>query len=228
MGAVKGTRAVVRFNQITKAAKHFDEDIVQHTPTDRSRSIGREIGADIHLKMEHLQRTGSFKTRGAFNKMRMLQANAGPQRIVAASAGNHAQGVALTATNAGFDATIVMPTDAPQAKINATRGYGAEVILHGSDFQAAMKKARELATNDGTEFIHAYDDPAIIAGQGTIGLEVIEDVPDVDTILVPIGGGGLIAGIGCAIAELAPSVRVLGVQAASAATVPTSLQKGHP
>ena len=218
----------ITYDRIADAAEHFDDDIVQHTPTDLSRSIGRTVGADVHLKMEHLQRTGSFKTRGAFNKMRALQADTDVERVVAASAGNHAQGVALTATNAGFDATIVMPTDAPQAKIDATRGYGAEVILHGNDFQAAMNHAHELADTPRTGFIHAYDDPDIIAGQGTIGLEIVEDVPNVDTVLVPIGGGGLIAGVGCALAELAPDVRLVGVQAASAATVPTSLQKGRP
>ncbi|MFP8956609.1 threonine ammonia-lyase [Natrialbaceae archaeon A-CW3] len=205
-----------------------DRTIVQHTPVDYSRSISRLVGGDVRLKMEHLQRTGSFKTRGAYNTLQVLRERDDVDRVVAASAGNHAQGVALAADKTGFPATIVMPTNAPQAKIDATRGYGATVVLEGLDFQTAVDHARTLSEQSGTEFVHAFDDPHIVAGQGTIGYEIVEDVPDVDTVVVPIGGGGLIGGIGAALADVKPDVRLVGVQAESMATVPDSLQKGTP
>jgi threonine dehydratase len=177
--------------------------------------------------MEHLQRTGSFKTRGAYNKLSQVDPDE-VGRVVAASAGNHAQGVALAATKTGIPSTIVMPRNAPQAKVDATRSYGADVELEGEDFQAAMRHARGLAADDDALFVHAYDDPDIVAGQGTLGLEVAEQVPDVDTVVVPIGGGGLIGGVSTALAGVAPDVRVVGVQAEDAATVPASLDKGVP
>jgi threonine dehydratase len=185
-------------------------------------------GAEVHLKMEHLQRTGSFKTRGAYNKLQQVAEQGGVERVVAASAGNHAQGVALAATETGIDSTIVMPENAPQAKVDATRGYGADVELRGENFQAAMEYAQSLTEAEAVEFVHAYDDPAIVAGQGTIGLEIHEQLPDADTVVVPIGGGGLIGGVSAALAELDPDVRVVGVQAEEAATVPESLEKGIP
>jgi threonine dehydratase len=218
----------VDIDAIRAAAARFDEDIVQHTPVDRSRSLGEVVDATVVLKLEHLQRTGSFKTRGASNKMAQLATDRDVERVVAASAGNHAQGVALAGTAAGFDVTIVMPRDAPQAKIDATREYGADVLLEGREFQAAMAHARDLADTPGTAFVHAYDDPAVVAGQGTVGLEIAEDVPDVDTVLVPIGGGGLISGTAVALKSTLDDVRVVGVQAEDAATVPQSLQKGEP
>ena len=210
------------------AARCTDESVVCETPVEVSRSLSAMTGADVHLKMEHLQRTGSFKTRGAYNKITQLSEAGGTSRVVAASAGNHAQGVALAATTVGLDATIVMPTTAPQAKIDATRGYGAEVVLHGQTFQSALAHATELADGDDVEFVHAYDDPAIVAGQGTLGLELYDQLPDVDTVVVPIGGGGLISGVATALKGRDPDVRVVGVQAESAATVPDSLQKGVP
>ena len=203
-------------------------DIVQRTPVDYSRTLSDQTGADVHLKMEHLQRTGSFKTRGAYNKLLDVASEGVDREVVAASAGNHAQGVALAASATGVPSTIVMPRTAPQAKIDATRGYGADVRLEGVDFAAAVERARTLADRDGVEFVHAFDDPAIVAGQGTLGLELLEDVPDVDTIVVPIGGGGLAAGIGVVLADVRPDVRIVGVQAAGAATVPDSLDKGRP
>jgi len=205
-----------------------DESIVRRTPVERSRSLSERCGAEVRMKMEHLQRTGSFKTRGAYNTVQQLAAAGGVQRVVAASAGNHAQGVALAATKAGLASTIVMPTDAPQSKVNATRGYGAEVELHGSEFQAAMTHAQSLAGDDDAAFIHAYDDPAIVAGQGTLGLEIHEQVPEADAVIVPIGGGGLVGGIATALKALDPEIRVVGVQAEMAATVPQSLRKGRP
>ncbi|MCU4751226.1 threonine ammonia-lyase [Halobacteria archaeon AArc-curdl1] len=220
---------LVTATDVRKARERLDDrSIVQRTPIDNSRSISRLVGGDVRLKMEHLQRTGSFKTRGAYNKLQRLRDRDEVERVVAASAGNHAQGVALAAQKTGLPATIVMPKNAPQAKVDATRGYGAEVVLEGIDFPTAVAHAREISERAGTEFVHAFDDPDIVAGQGTLGFEILEDVPDVDTIIVPIGGGGLIGGIGAAVTEANPDVRLVGVQAESMATVPDSLQKGRP
>jgi threonine dehydratase len=218
----------VTFADIEAARERLDdESVVKRTPVERSTSLGELTDSEVHLKMEHLQWTGSFKTRGAYNKIAQLVEDGGTDRVVAASAGNHAQGVALAATTLGIDATIVMPKAAPQAKVDATRGYGARVELVGQDFQAAMDHAQGLVDDDATAFVHAYDDPAIVAGQGTLGIEMYEDC-NVDTVIVPIGGGGLISGIATAFSELSPDTRVVGVQAEGAATVPDSLDKGIP
>ena len=218
----------ITYADVVDARERFeDASIVQHTPVEYSRSLSGMTGADVHLKMEHLQRTGSFKTRGAYNKLSQLASSGTADRVIAASAGNHAQGVALAAHETGLESTIVMPETAPQTKIDATREYGAEVVLHGTDFPAAMAHAHSLS-EPGTAFIHAYDDPDIVAGQGTLGLEIAEDLPEVDTVVVPIGGGGLIGGVSVALAELLPDTRVVGVQAADAATVHESLRKGIP
>lgn len=220
---------LVTLPDIEAARRRFDDPaVVRETPIESSRSLSALSDAEVHLKMEHLQRTGSFKTRGAYNKLSQVEEAAGIERAVAASAGNHAQGVALAATKTGIESTIVMPTDAPQTKIDATRGYGATVELHGSHFPAAMERARELASEEGTLFVHAYDDPDIIAGQGTLGIEIYEAMRDVETVIVPIGGGGLISGISAALAGLNPDIKVIGVQADGAATVPDSLRKGKP
>ncbi len=206
-----------------------DPSVVKRTPVERSTSLEAMTGAEeVRLKLEHLQWTGSFKTRGAYNKIKGCLEDGDLDGVVAASAGNHAQGVALAATTLGVDSTIVMPTTAPQTKIDATRGYGASVELVGQDFQAATAHAKELVAESDAEFVHAFDDPAIVAGQGTLGLEMVEDVPDADTVIVPIGGGGLISGIATAFAEHSPETRIVGVQAEGAATVPDSLQKGSP
>ena len=219
----------VTFADVEAARERLDDDrVVKRTPVERSTSLDEMTGGEVHLKMEHLQWTGSFKTRGAYNKIAQCVENGGVEHVVAASAGNHAQGVALAATRLGVDATIVMPTTAPQTKIDATRGYGASVELVGKDFQEAMRHAQGLVEDDATEFVHAYDDPAIVAGQGTLGVEMHEDCPEVDTVVVPIGGGGLISGIATAFAELSPETRIVGVQAEGAATVPDSLDKGFP
>jgi len=205
-----------------------DEAVVRETPIETSRSLEAETGATVRLKMEHLQRTGSFKTRGAYNKLTQATAAQGEAtRAVAASAGNHAQGVALAATKTGLESTIVMPKNAPQTKIDATAGYGADVVLHGHDFREAMAHAKSVVDDDSI-FVHAYDDPEIVAGQGTVGLEIASQVPNADTVIVPIGGGGLVAGVAAAISETSPDTRVVGVQAEEAATVPRSLEKGGP
>ncbi|PSQ64979.1 MAG: threonine ammonia-lyase [Halobacteriales archaeon SW_9_67_24] len=219
----------VTFADIEAARDRLDdESVVKPTPVERSTSLDDVTGGEVHLKMEHLQWTGSFKPRGAYNKIAQLVAEGRTEGVVAASAGNHAQGVALAATKLGMESTIVMPNGAPQAKVDATREYGATVELVGDDFQAAMTHARELVADDATAFVHAYDDPAIVAGQGTLGVEMVEDCPDVDTVVVPIGGGGLISGIATAYSDLSPETRVVGVQAEGAATVPDSLDKGLP
>ncbi|WP_306061620.1 threonine ammonia-lyase [Natronococcus wangiae] len=219
----------VTASDVDEAARRFeDPDIVQRTPIEYSRTLSETTGGEIHLKMEHLQRTGSFKTRGAYRKLLALSERDDIGEVVAASAGNHAQGVALAAMKTGVPATIVMPTTAPQSKIEATDGYGANVVLEGLNFGAAVDHARTLADRDGTAFVHAFDDPDIVAGQGTVALEILDDVPDVETVVVPIGGGGLVGGIGAALAEHAPDVRIVGVQAESAATVPESLDKDEP
>jgi threonine dehydratase len=220
--------APVTFADIEAADERLDdESVVKRTPVEQSTSLGAMTDSEVFLKMEHLQWTGSFKPRGAYNKISQLAAEGDTERVVAASAGNHAQGVALAATKLGVDSTIVMPRDAPQAKVDATRSYGARVELVGQDFREAMTYAEELVEDDATAFVHAYDDPATVAGQGTLGIEMYEDC-EVDTVVVPIGGGGLIAGISTAFAELSPETRVVGVQAEGAATVPDSLDKGIP
>ena len=220
----------VTFADIQAAQERLDDPtVVQRTPTGRSTALEAMTGADeVVLKFEHLQWTGSFKPRGAYNKIKQAVDERNVEAVIAASAGNHAQGVALAATRLGVESTIVMPRTAPQTKIDATRSYGATVELVGVDFQDAMAHAKELAAESDGEFVHAYDDPAIVAGQGTLGVEMYEDLPDVETVVVPIGGGGLISGIATAFAELRPETRIVGVQAEEAATVPESLAKGIP
>ncbi|WP_226482620.1 threonine ammonia-lyase [Natrinema amylolyticum] len=219
----------VEFADIEAARDRLDdESVVKHTPVERSTSLDDLTGGEVHLKMEHLQWTGSFKTRGAYNKIAQCVAEGETERVVAASAGNHAQGVALAATKLGVDSTIVMPRGAPQAKVDATRSYGADVELVGSDFREAMAHAKGLVDDERTAFVHAYDDPAIVAGQGTLGLEMADDLPSVETVVVPIGGGGLISGIATAFAERSPETRIVGVQSSGAATVSESLRKGTP
>ncbi|WP_327053921.1 threonine ammonia-lyase [Halomicrococcus gelatinilyticus] len=224
------TPDLVDFADIEAAQERLDDpSVVKHTPVERSTTFESMTEAEeVSLKLEHLQWTGSFKTRGAYNKIRACLEDGDVDGVVAASAGNHAQGVALAATTLGVESTIVMPRNAPQTKIDATRGYGATVELVGRDFQAAMSHAQELTEGTTAEFVHAYDDPAIVAGQGTLGVEMYEDAPSVDTVVVPIGGGGLVSGIATAFADLAPETRVVGVQADGAATVPDSLDKGVP
>lgn len=220
----------VTFDDIRAADERLDNPrVVKQTPIDRSTSLEQTTGAEsVVLKLEHLQWTGSFKTRGAYNKISTLPDQQEVSGVVAASAGNHAQGVAFAATTLGVDSTIVMPKTAPQAKIEATREYGAEVELVGQDFRAAQQHAQSLVSDSDVYLIHAYDDPEIIAGQGTLGVEMHDNCPTADTIIVPIGGGGLISGISIAFDALSPETRIVGVQAEGAATVPDSLNKGAP
>ncbi|SNR52161.1 threonine ammonia-lyase [Halorubrum vacuolatum] len=226
---MSGDALPVTYADIERAQRRLDDpSVVKRTPIERSTSLEAMTGAEeVVLKLEHLQWTGSFKTRGAYNKITRCVED-GIDRVVAASAGNHAQGVALAATKRGVESTIVMPTNAPQTKIDATRGYGASVELVGKDFQAATAYAKGLAGETDAEFVHAFDDPDIIAGQGTLGVEMAEQFPEVETVVVPIGGGGLISGIATAFAEHNPDARIVGVQASGAETVPDSLDKGIP
>ena len=201
---------------------------VRHTPVKRSSSLSAITGGDFHLKLENFQRTGSFKVRGALNKVHALTAAERKAGVVAASAGNHAQGVAFAATKAGVAATIFMPEDATISKVVATKAYGAEVKLVGADYQEAYEAAVAHQRRTGATFVHAFDDPLVMAGQGTLGLEILKDLPELDAVLVPIGGGGLVAGVATALKGLKPDIEVIGVQADGASTIAPSLKKGSP
>jgi threonine dehydratase len=205
----------VTLEDIRKARETL-KNISQNTETDYSVSASRMLGCEVFLKFENTQRTGSFKIRGAYNKIINMTPEEKKRGVVASSAGNHAQGVALSAALAGVKATIVMPENAPLTKVNATRGYGADVILHGEIYDDAYEHARHLEKEKGYVFVHPYEDPYIIAGQGTIGLELHEKLPDLDSVIVPIGGGGLISGISTALKALNPKIRIIGVQSEQA------------
>ena len=202
-----------------QAALHRMEKVVHCTQLDYSTTFSRMAGCEVYLKLENLQKTGSFKIRGAYNKIVTLSDEERRRGVITASAGNHAQGVAFAANKAGIPATIVMPEVAPLAKIQATRGYGAEVVLAGGVYDEAYAKACELQQKSGATFVHAFDDPAVMAGQGTIGLEILAEMPDLSAVVVPVGGGGLIAGVATAIKEINPKIRVIGVQASGAPAV---------
>ncbi|MGO2930859.1 threonine ammonia-lyase [Microbacterium sp.] len=223
--------AVPTLAEFEEAARGL-ESVISHTPTLPSRALSDILGAPVLLKMENLQRTGSFKIRGAGHRLAQLTAEERSHGVVAASAGNHAQGVALAAQALGIPATIFMPLGVPVPKLLATRGYGAEVVLEGETVTTSLRLAAEFAERTGAIMIHPFDHRDIVIGQGTLGLELIEDAPDVDTILVGIGGGGVIAGVAAAAKAAAVaagrSVRVIGVQAENAAAVPPSLTAGHP
>ena len=184
-----------------------------------ARSLGEPLDCDLFLKAENLQRAGSFKVRGAANKIASLSPDQKARGVIAASAGNHAQGVALAAANLGIPCTIVMPAGASIPKVEATRGYGATVILQGDDFDQSQRHARRVMRENDLTLIHAFDDPAIVAGQGTVGLEMVEQVENLDMVIVPVGGGGLISGVALAIKETLPGVRVVGVQAEASTAV---------
>lgn len=209
------------------AAQQTLKDQLIATPILPELRLTRELGARVMLKAESLQRAGSFKIRGAYNKLSHLSDDERKHGVVAASAGNHAQGVALAARIFGAPATIVMPEFAPLTKVVATRNYGAEVVLHGATFDDAGAKARELQQERGFTFVHAFDDPHVIAGQGTVGLEILAALPELTTLVVPVGGGGLISGIAIAVKALKPSVRIVGVQSAICSPVRASLSAGQ-
>ncbi len=201
--------------------------IIERTPIAHSRAMERKIGSPVHFKCENLQRSGSFKVRGAYNRIAQLSDEEKARGVVAASAGNHAQGVALAASKLGIDARIYMPQGAALPKIAATQGHGARVILHGNTVDEALAEAQRYAEETGAVFVHPFDNKHIIAGQGTLGLEIIEQVPEVDTIITGVGGGGLLAGVAIAAkhheAKTGKKIRVIGVQAEHAAAYPPSL-----
>jgi threonine dehydratase len=217
---------MISLDTIKKAAELIRDKIIR-TPLVYSPSLSRRFDANIFLKMENLQKTGSFKIRGATYKLLSINKDGGVSSVVAASAGNHAQGVALAAKNAGLASTIVMPEWSSISKQEATRGYGGEVICFGQNIDESLSKAQELA-GEQKLFIHPFDDPDIIAGQGTIGLEILEELNDTDMILVPIGGGGLISGIASSLKALRPGIKIIGVQAAACPSAQASLRKGKP
>ncbi|ADD07309.1 threonine ammonia-lyase (plasmid) [Natrialba magadii ATCC 43099] len=208
-----------------EAARERIDDVVHRTPLDTSRTFADLSGAaSVGLKLENVQRTGSFKIRGAYNKMAQLSADEREAGVISSSAGNHAQGVALAGQVLDTDTTIVVPDVTPAAKIEATRGYGAEVVVEGDIYERSYEFALERAAETGETFVHPFDDEDIIAGQGTIGLELREQYPDLDTVLVAIGGGGLISGIGTVLKAHDPTTRVIGVQPEGAAHAKPTLE----
>jgi threonine dehydratase len=211
-----------------RAAADLLDGVIQRTPVQYSQALTDRVGAPVHLKCENLQRAGSFKIRGAYTRMSRLTEGERASGVVAASAGNHAQGVALAARLLGIRATVFMPHGATMPKLMATRGYGATVEQVGHTIDDCIARAREFEAQQGAVFIPPFDHPDIVAGQGTCGLEILEQVPDVRTVLVCTGGGGLLAGIATAIKRQRPDVRVLGVQAEQAAAWPASLRAGEP
>ena len=210
------------------AAQDLLSEIIRPTPLEFSQALSDRVGGDVHLKCENLQRAGSFKIRGAYTRMSRLSDEEKARGVVAASAGNHAQGVALAAKLLGIRSTVFMPLGAPIPKLMATRGYGAEVEQLGTSIDECLVRARKFETETGAVLIHPFDHPDIVAGQGTCGLEILEQCPDVRTILVSAGGGGLLAGIATVVKDRRPEVRVIGVQAEMAAAYPPSLAAGHP
>ena len=211
-----------------EAAATILEGTAIRTPMEESRWLQALVDGPVLLKCENLQRTGSFKIRGGYVRLSRLSPEERARGVVAASAGNHAQGVALAAQMLGINATVFMPEGAPIPKVNATRAYGADVLFEGEYLTQALLAAQAFAEETGAVFIHPFDHPDILAGQGTVGLEILEQAPDVKTVLVPTGGGGLLAGVALAVKALRPDVRVVGVQAEEAAAYPESLRAGTP
>jgi threonine dehydratase len=209
-------------------AREKMKGIVHETPLDYSKTFSTLSHNEVYLKLENLQKTGSFKVRGSYNKMISLSKEELEKGVVAASAGNHAQGVAYSSQMLGIPCTIVMPKGAPLSKVLATRQYGAEVILEGAVFDEALAYALELKDQRGATFIHAFDDEAVIAGQGTVGLEIIDQLPDVEAIICPVGGGGLIAGVAMAVKQKNPAISVYGVQTLACPSMKQSLVEKKP
>ncbi|MFZ3454169.1 threonine ammonia-lyase [Arthrobacter sp. 7Tela_A1] len=216
----------VTLDDIQAAAKLLD-GVIAHTPIEQSRALGRITGSNVYLKCENLQRAGSFKVRGAYVRMAKLSEEEKARGVVAASAGNHAQGVAVAAARLGIAARIYMPLGVALPKLAATQGHGAEVVLHGHNVDEALAEAQRFADETGAVFVHPFDNVDIVAGQGTLGLELLDQIPELDTVLMGVGGGGLLAGVAVAIKErareLGREVRIIGVQAENAAAYPPSL-----
>jgi threonine dehydratase len=218
--------AMLSLAQIREAATVLQSKF-RRTELIHSPFFSQLIGTPVYFKCENLQRSGSFKVRGACNFMSRQSASRLAAGVVTASAGNHAQGVALSASRMGVTATVVMPENTPLVKVQATRGYGARVLLRGAVFDEALEEALRLAKSQGLLYVPAFDDLLIMAGQGTVGLEIVEDLPDVDTVLVPVGGGGLVAGVATAIKALRPAAQIIGVEAEMAAAALASRRQGR-
>jgi threonine dehydratase len=212
---------------IFKARNSLNGTPIRKTPLQSSDTFSKLTGTNIFLKLESLQRTGSFKVRGAFVKLNMLSEDQSKRGIIAASAGNHAQGVAYAASKKNISCTIVMPHNASPAKVAATKSYGAKVVLRGSDYDECWIATQEIAKEEGRTIIHAFDDPQIISGQGTVGLELLEDLPELDQVYLPIGGGGLAAGIAIAIKAKKPNVKIIGIESKAFPAMKESLAKGY-
>lgn len=215
-------QTVVTLDMIREARDALS-GVAEKTPIVTSTRLGK----NLYIKSENLQKTGSFKIRGAFNKIRMLSPEEAKRGVIACSAGNHAQGVALSATRLGIKSVICMPEGAPILKVEATRGYGAEVVLVPGVYDDAAREAERLSREEGYTFAHPFNDPYVIAGQGTIGLEILEQVPEVEQIIVPIGGGGLISGVAVAVKSMRPNVRIIGVQASTVPSMFVSQRNGE-
>ena len=215
-------QTVVTLDMIREARDALS-GVAEKTPIVTSTRLGK----NLYIKSENLQKTGSFKIRGAFNKIRMLSPEEAKRGVIACSAGNHAQGVALSATRLGIKSVICMPEGAPILKVEATRGYGAEVVLVPGVYDDAAREAERLSREEGYTFAHPFNDPYVIAGQGTIGLEILEQVPEVEQIIVPIGGGGLISGVAVAVKSMRPNVKIIGVQASTVPSMFVSQRNGE-
>ncbi len=217
----------VSLEEIERAEQRIRNDIYL-SPCQHSAELSAMTGQEIYLKLDNLQRTGAFKERGALNKILTLTGEEKQRGVIAASAGNHGQAVAYHATKRGIQAKIVMPLMTPLVKIAATRGFGAKVILHGANYDEAYSEAQRLCGEEGLTFLHPFDDVAVINGQGTIGLELLQQVPGLEAVVVPIGGGGLISGVGCAIKETNPNIRVIGVQTERLPSMLRASERGEP
>ena len=211
-----------------RSARERIGDRVHHTPVLSATRLGARVGAVLHHKCESLQKTGSFKVRGALNRLALLDQAARARGVITVSAGNHAQALAWASRDAGVRCTVVMPTTASRTKVDASRGYGAEVMLHGTSGMEAFARAHELSVERSLTFVHPFDDDAIMAGQGTVALEILDQLGEFDDVIVPIGGGGLIGGIAVAVKESRPSVKVYGVEPTGAAVMRKSLDAGYP
>ena len=219
---IQGGIQMLTLKMIQEAREALD-GVIRVTPLNPTKSLGK----NVYIKCENLQLTGAFKLRGAYNKLRTLSPEERERGVIACSAGNHAQGIALSATRLGMKSVICMPAGAPISKIEATRNYGAEVVLVPGVYDDAAAEAKRLCEEEGYTFAHPFNDPYVMAGQGTIGLEILEQLPEVEQIIVPIGGGGLIAGVACAVKHLKPSCRIIGVQAEGAASMWVSRNRGQ-
>lgn len=210
-----------------RAARARIGDVIYHSPCPYSLSLSRLCGSEIYCKLDHLQMTGSFKERGARNKLLTLSPHEKSRGVIAASAGNHGLGVSYHGQDLGIPVTVVMPKWAPLVKVSNCRSFGAEIVMHGESYDDAKHHALDLAKTSGKTYVPGFDDPAIIAGAGTLGLEILDDVPDVDVVIVPVGGGGLLAGVALAIKSLRPAVRIIGVEPDHAPSLRASLDAGR-